>query len=218
MSAYRYIIFDMDGTLVDSAHGVTKAVAYALRHFGIEVSDLAQLNGFVGLPIKDAFMEYYGFPEDKAVAALSKYREKFTVEGLNDNRPFPGIRELLARLKSQGYELLVATCKPEPFARIILDRHRLSEYFMMIGGAEFASGRQRKDDVLRYVLHKRGITDPARAVVVGDRKYDVWAAADLGVDFIGVLWGYGSREELTGAGASQLAPSVAGLASLLTGE
>lgn len=215
MNNYRYILFDMDGTLVDSAAGVTNAVAYALRHFGIAVDNPAQLNAFVGLPIKDAFMEYYGFPEEKAAAALSKYREKFTVEGLHQNKPFPGIRDLLARLKGAGYELLVATCKPEPFARIILDRHGLMSYISMLAGAEFTSGRQHKSDVLEHALHKRGIVQRDRAVVVGDRKYDIRAARQCGVDAVGVLWGYGSREELEEAGADKLAADIPELGAIL---
>ncbi len=215
MERYRYIIFDMDGTLVDSARGVTTAVAHALRHLGVPEGEIRDLNRFVGLPIKDAFIEYYGFAEDKALAALSKYREKFTMDGLYDNLPFPGIRELLQKLKSAGHELLVATCKPESFARIILDRHGLLEYFVMVGGGEFSGPRQKKEAVLQYVLNKRSIADPSQAVTIGDRKYDAQAARALGTDFIGVLYGYGSREEMEREGASRFAEDTAALESML---
>ncbi|MDR2886117.1 MAG: HAD hydrolase-like protein [Rikenellaceae bacterium] len=206
----------MDGTLIDSARGVTSAVAHALCCFGIEPpADLAQLNKFVGLPIRDAFMEYYGFGDAKAAEALIRYREKFSTEGIYDNSAIPGIRELLTRLKREGYELIVATCKPEPFARMILDRLGLLEFFVTVGGTEFSSGRRRKGDVLRYALQKRSIVDVARTAVIGDRCYDIQAAVEAGAASIGVLWGYGTREELEAAGAAHIVSTVAELDELL---
>lgn len=160
-------------------------------------------------------MKYYGFPEEQAKEAIGRYREYFAVTGIFENRVYEGIPELLKNLKAAGKHLLVATSKPELFAIQILEHFHLKEYFDFIGGASMDEVRVRKGDVITYVLDTVTLTDVSAAVMVGDREHDILGAGENRMDSIGVLFGYGSREELEKAGANEIAASVPELEKLL---
>lgn len=211
----RNIFFDLDGTLTDSMPGITRAVQYALRHYGIEAEDLNALRPFVGPPLQDSFREYYGFSEQDARAAVYVFREYYNVKGWMENAPFAGVRELLEELKARGSALYVATSKPDAMARQVLSHFGLTEYFTFIGGATEDGVREKKDDVIRYVMESCGLSDPKTIVMVGDRRHDVEGAHRAGLEAIGVLYGYGSRGELMEAGADWLAETPRALAELL---
>lgn len=215
MDQKKYILFDLDGTLTDPMVGITKSVQYALKSYGIHEPDLNKLLPFIGPPLKDSFMEYYRFPEAQAQEAISRYREYYTVTGIFENRVYEGIGELLAHLKAAGRHLLVATSKPEEFARQILDHFHLTEYFDFIGGASMDEVRVKKGEVIAYVLDTVGLADVSAAVMVGDRKHDILGAKENAMASIGVLFGYGSREELEAAGADAIAATVQELEELL---
>lgn len=210
-----YVLWDLDGTLTDPMTGITRCVQYALQSFGIRVDDLRQLCCFIGPPLMDSFQEYYGLSEEQARQAVEKYRERFSTVGWQENAVYPGILALLQRLCRAGVTSLLATSKPEVFARKILAHFGLEEYFTFIGGATLDNSRSRKDDVIRYVLEANALTDLSRIVMVGDRKYDITGAHAAGLQAIGVLYGYGSREELTQAGADRIATDIPELEALL---
>ena len=207
------ILFDLDGTLTDPKKGITTAFACALRRFGIE-ADPDSLTSVIGPPLKDSFMDLYGFSEEQAIEAIREYRVYFSDRGWAENIPYPGIKELLAGLKEEGRELLLATSKPELFTRRIMDHFGLSPYFTHISAAPMdESDGGKKENVIAAAL--RLASDPAGAVMVGDRSYDIIGAHKNAIPAIGVLYGYGSREELEKAGADRMAESVPDLGELL---
>jgi phosphoglycolate phosphatase len=211
----EYLLFDLDGTLTDPKEGITKSVQYSLRHFGIEVENLDELCCFIGPPLKDSFMEYYGFGEEQAREAIDIYREYFAEKGLYENKAYEGVLDVLQSLLKAGKKLYVASSKPEVFVRKILKHFELDSYFLFMGGADMDETRVKKADVIRYVLKECGITDLDKTVMIGDRKHDVLGAKETGIASVGVLYGYGSRQELTEAGADVLAEKIFDLQNLL---
>ena len=217
MKSYEYILFDLDGTLTDPAVGITTSVAYALKKFGIEVDDISSLNHFIGPPLLDSFMEHYGFSEEKARTAIDYYRARFRVKGLYENVVYDGVENMLREIKNSGREIILATSKPEPFAKEILRHFGLDKYFLFIAGSNFDGTRTAKAEVIEYALESVGVTDKSSAVMVGDRKHDIIGAQKTGLDSIGVLFGYGSREELEAAGATYIAETVEDILKLIMG-
>ena len=200
---YQTILFDLDGTLTDSAPGIIRSVQYALNKYGIEAKD-EDLRAFIGPPLVHSFQNRFGFDHEKALEAVGFYREYFTAGGMFENSVYPGIEELLRKLKRDGRRLVVATSKPELFSRQIIEHFGLEKFFDFIGGAAMDESRATKTEVLAYVLETLR-ADPETAVMIGDRRDDMEAAASLGTDRIGVLYGYGSKEELMKAGAKVFA-------------
>ena len=207
------ILFDLDGTLTDPKEGITKSVQHALQAYGIDEPDLDKLCPFIGPPLSDSFKEYYGFSEAQAREAIGHFHEYFTKQGMFENKVYPGIREMLTRLKDAGLTLAVATSKPEPFAIQILEHFDLLSYFTLVGGADMEEIRVRKGDVIAYTLDRLGTTpEESKVIMVGDRKHDVLGARENGLPCAGVLYGYGSREELEEAGfASYYVDHTAGI-------
>lgn len=198
---YQYYFFDLDGTLTDPGEGITNSVAYALKHFGIEEPDHTKLYPFIGPPLIDSFRKYYGFSEQQADEAVEKYREYFRERGLYENKLYEDIPSVLRRLKESGKTLAVATSKPEIFTEKILQHFDLRQYFDFVGGATLDKTRIRKSDVIAYVIESLGIRDKSQILMIGDRDQDVYGAKANGIACAGVLYGYGSREELENAGA-----------------
>ena len=212
----KYLLFDLDGTLTDPQEGITNSVAYALEQYGIHVEDRTSLNKFIGPPLKDSFMEYYGFQEAQAEEAVWKYRGYFNDDGIFENKVYPGIPKMLRCLKERGKMLIVATSKPTVYAKRILERFELSQYFADVQGSEMDGSRTKKEDVIRYALEQNKITEIDRAVMIGDREHDIIGAKNCGLDSIGVLFGYGSRAELEACGAGRIVDSVEMLEHILS--
>lgn len=212
---YQYLLFDLDGTLTDPGEGITNSVAYALAKFGISVTDKTQLYPFIGPPLVDSFMRYYDFSKSDAEKAVEYYREYFRDKGIFENVPYDGIHGILNKLQASGKTLILATSKPEQFAKRIMEHFDLAPYFYYIAGASMDEQRSEKWDVIRYALDTCGITDLSHTVMIGDRKHDVIGAQKTGLASIGVLWGYGSIEELQTAGATYLVKSPAALLDFL---
>ena len=183
----KYILFDLDGTLSDSAPGITRSVAYALEHFGISEKP-ENLGFFVGPPLIDMFKEKYGFYDVQASEALKHFRIRFEEKGILENSPYEGVENMLSRLYSAGMKLVLATSKPEAFAKTILERYGFDKYFYFIGGASMNErDRIHKDQVIAYVLSECGIEDVSESIMVGDRFHDVEGAALHGITPVGDL-------------------------------
>ncbi|MDF2540245.1 MAG: hypothetical protein K0S76_3266 [Herbinix sp.] len=204
----KYIFIDLDGTITDPKPGITKSVQYALRAFHINIEDLDSLCCHIGPPLKTAFMEFYGFSEEQALEAIVKYREYFAETGIFENEVYEGMESLLARLKAAGKVLIVATSKPEVFARRILEHFGLIGYFDDVCGSTLDDSRSKKEEVIRYAMEKNGVLENTDVVMVGDRMHDIEGAKAVGLASIGVLYGYGSREELEKAGADRICEAV----------
>lgn len=202
---YQHILFDLDGTLTDPGIGITNSVMYALKKFQIEVEDRTTLFKFIGPPLKASFEKYYGFSKEESELALQYYREYFKPKGLYENQVYKGVRELLTELKSRNKTLILATSKPEEYAIEILRHFDLYKYFDFVAGATMDSSRVKKEDVILYALQSYGISDLSSVIMIGDREHDILGAKQVGLDSIGVLYGYGDYEELKGAGATYIA-------------
>ena len=205
---YTYILLDLDGTVTDSMEGITKSIQYALKHFGIEVKDLNDLRKFVGPPLKESLMEFCHFSTDEAEEGIRRYRERFAETGIYENAVYPGMERLLQELNEAGKQVMLATGQPAYYAEKILDHFHLSRYFKFVGGSGLDGSLSHKDEVIRHVLENNDIQDLSDVVMVGDRKHDIIGARNTGIDCIGVLYGYGDREELTQAGAKRIVASV----------
>ena len=205
---YKYLFFDLDGTLTDPAEGITNSVVHALNKWGIEVSDKRELYCFIGPPLSASFKKYYGFSDDEALKCVEYYREYFRDRGIFENRVYGGIPQLLEKLKADGRILVLATSKPEVFAKRILERFDLAKYFDFVAGATLDESRNKKGDVIRYALGLAGVEDLSEVIMIGDREQDVLGAKENHIDSLGVLYGYGDREEHTAAGADHIAEKV----------
>ena len=214
----KYILFDLDGTLTDPGLGITNAVMYALKKFNIEVPERSELYKFIGPPLLESFEKFYGMSSEESQMALQYYREYFKPYGLYENTVYDGIEELLAELKAQGKKLILATSKPEPFAIEILRHFKLDKYFDFIAGATMDEKRVRKADVILYALESCGITDLSSAIMIGDREHDVLGAKEVGLESIGVLYGYGDMPELETAGATYIVENPMNVLGVLSKE
>lgn len=191
----KYILFDLDGTITDPFLGITKSVAYSLNSFGIEVKSLDELKKFIGPPLVDSFQEYYNMTKQQSLQAVEKYREYFSVTGLYENKVYTGIEDMLQALINEGKILYICTSKPHVFAKQILKHFQLEQYFQGIYGSELDGVRNAKKDVIAYCLKQEGLKSQD-CIMVGDRKHDVIGAYENNIKCIGVLYGYGSLEEL----------------------
>lgn len=215
MKKYDYIFFDLDGTISDSAVGIINAAVYAMEQMGTPIGDRERLNKFVGPPLYDLFRDYVGYSQEETERAVKFFRRYYQERGILENTMFPGMDTLLQKLVAAGRKPVLATSKPEPFAKEIITRYGITGYFTFIAGSTMDETRAKKSEVVAYALEACGIEDPSRAVMVGDRFYDVRGAAENGLDCIGVLYGYGTREELETAGAVAVAEDIPALASML---
>ena len=211
---FNTVLFDLDGTLTDPAEGITNSVAYALGRYGITVEDKRSLNCFIGPPLNDSFMKYYGFTAEKAMEAIWVYREYFRDRGIFENEVYEGVNELLGKIRASDRKIVLATSKPEEFAVRILEHFDLMKYFDVVAGASMYEKRNKKGDVIKYAMEKGGFSSE-NAVMIGDREHDIYGAKENGLPSIGVLYGYGDREEHVNAGADFIAETVADIYELL---
>lgn len=214
--SYTTVLFDLDGTLTDPKEGITRCVAHALEAFGIHVEELDTLCPFIGPPLLEGFERFYGFSREDAARAVELYRERFRPVGMFENRVYEGIPALLKALKERGIRVALATSKPQVFACKILEHFDLLAYFDIVVGSELSGARTEKQAVIREVLRQLPPEDRSTAVMVGDRCFDVEGAAAEGLPCVGVLYGYGSAEELKNAAA--VVATVEELTALLIKE
>jgi len=199
---YKNILFDFDGTIIDSKAGITRSAQYALKEFGIIVEDLEELVHFIGPPLKNSFMDRYGFSEQDALQAVKYYRKHFDEHGVFDNTLYPGIVELLKKLHSEGRLLFIATAKPTIYTEQILDKYNLRHLFTYVCGANLDGTRTNKTEIIKTVIDETQIS-LEDTVMVGDRKYDIIGAHNNKIDSIAVGYGFGSEDELMAANPTQ---------------
>lgn len=216
----RYILFDLDGTLTDPQLGITTCVQHALESFGIHEPDRTKLEKFIGPPLLDSFMEYYGFSKEEAQRAIKIYRERFQEVGLFENEIYPGIEHMLRTLYKRGFILAVASSKPTVFVERILEHFRIKQYFKVIVGSELDGRRSEKEEVVQETLRQlfRGRVCTEEVYMVGDRLYDVVGAHRHKIECIGVAYGYGGLEELKECKADYIVESVGELEDFLLRE
>lgn len=232
----KYVLFDLDGTLTDPMEGITRCVQYALAAAGIEEPNLQKLTPFIGPPLKESFMEFYGFSEEEAEKAVAKYRERFRDTGIFENVIYDGIPGMLATLQEAGMTLAVASSKPEVFVNRILKHFSIDSYFDVVVGSELDGRRTDKKEVVAEALSRlygREKADEGKQTsmdvkqmaekhkytyMVGDRKFDIIGAKSEGLISVGVTYGYGSVEELEAEQPDYLAESVERLQEILLGS
>lgn len=212
------ILFDLDGTLTDSAPGIINSIRYALEKHGLDVPEENELRKFVGPPLKEQFQKVFGLSDAEGEEMVASYREYYSTKGIYENRVYEGIPEMLSRLRKAGVRLMMATSKPEKYARIIAEHFRFAEYFEYMGGACMDGTRTDKYAVIEYVLDTCKVTDRDHVVMVGDRSHDMVGAKRAGIHSLGVLYGYGSREELEESGAELFAETPEEAADILLDE
>ena len=196
------IFFDLDGTLTDPKPGITGSIQYALQKLELPVPSQDELTWCIGPPLRASFVTLLG-GETLADRAVALYRERFADTGLYENSVYPDIEHILAALRATPRRLFVATSKPRVFAERIIDHFGLSSYFEQIFGSELDGTRVNKGDLLAYAIETTGV-DPSQALMIGDRSHDIVGAKSNGMRGVGVLYGYGSEDELIAAGASHL--------------
>ena len=208
---YDTVIFDLDGTLTESEPGITKSVQYALEQMNRPPLDAATLRRFIGPPLRESFIAVAGMAEDEADEAVRIYRERFSTVGWMENSVYEGIAPLLRALKAGGAYVAIATGKPEVFSRKIIDYFGLAPYIDRLEAITLSDHHADKVALVRRALPERY----ERACMVGDRAGDMEGALGNGIDGIGALYGYGTREELENAGARFIAASVNALRDIL---
>lgn len=210
----KYILFDLDGTLTNPYEGITKSVQYALSSFGIDEKQ-ENLKRFIGPPLTYAFKDYYGFDDESTAQAIKKYRERFSQKGIYENDLYEGIPELLDKLKKSGKEIILATSKPIEFSERIIEHFNLTKYFSFMAGSTLKGERDTKAQVIEYALSRMGITDLSQVVMIGDREHDIIGAKANNIESIGILYGFGDREEFEKVGAEYICDTIKDLEKLL---
>lgn len=208
-------LFDLDGTLTNPKEGIIRCVQYALEGFGIHEPDADKLICFIGPPLLDSFKEFYGMSGDDAQKAVARYRERFTVTGIYENKLFPGIPEMLACLKAEGKTIVLATSKPIEFALRILEHFDILKYFDETVGADMHGPLNAKSDIIRCAAERLGDENTGRMVMVGDREMDISGAKENGIISVGVGFGFAAENELEKAGADYIAKTPQELKKLL---
>lgn len=215
---YKFILFDLDGTLTDPKLGICSAVQYALKKHGIDEPNLDKLEPFIGPPLIETFMERYDFTLEEARAATADYREYFEPKGIFENVVYDGIPELLKSLKDNGRILAVASSKPEVFVERILKHFEIYEYFNVVCGSLLNETRTKKEEVVEETLKRLseyGEVTTGNCAMVGDRKYDVTGGKAFNLSTVAVRFGYAQGNELEEAGPDHIADTVADLGKIL---
>ncbi len=209
--AVKYVLFDLDGTLTDSALGITNCAMYALDKFDIHPKNREELLPYIGAPLSYSFSTFHGLSPKQTAQAVAYYRERFSAVGWRENEVYDGIPEFLNELRGRGVTLMVATSKPEEFTHRILNHFGLAENFAFVAGSTLDGQRSEKADVIAHIQQVYPDINHENTIMVGDRRFDVIGAHDSGLSVVGVLYGYGDREELEAAGADYIAASISSL-------
>lgn len=212
---YSILMLDLDGTLMDSGEGIMRCARHALGKMGVDVEDWRTLRFFVGPPLEDSFKEFYGFSDGKAHEAVMAYRERYFTVGRLEQKPYDGVMEFLAELKSMGITLCLATSKMMSQSVFVTEHFGLAPYLDYIFARDNEGKLHTKADVIQSGLDTLGVKDKGQVLMVGDRKFDIIGARECGLDSAGMLWGYGDSEELEKAGATYICKDYAELLDII---
>lgn len=203
MKKWDYILFDLDGTIIDSREGITNCIRYALREMGLPIPEEEVLLQFIGPPLVQGFQENISMNQEDAMQATAKYRERYRDIGLYEAVVYEGVDKVLSYLKEQGIKIALATSKPEEFAVRILKHFHLAQYFDVMTGATLDGKRNTKEAVIQEALSRLCVTDDKKekVLMIGDRKYDILGAESCGIASLGVYYGFAEEGELEEAGA-----------------
>jgi phosphoglycolate phosphatase len=215
---YQYVLFDLDGTITKSDRGIYNALAYTMQQHNLPPIPQKEKHLFIGPPLHSSFMNIFHVSMEEADSMVHTYREYYSAKGKFESELYEGIPTLLKELKKAGYTVALATSKIITFVNEILNHFDIYNYFDVISGADLSAESSDKSLIIHNALTRCGVTDKAQAVMVGDRLYDIQGAKNNGIDSIGVLYGYGSREELKTAGATHLAETVSALLHMLVSD
>jgi len=215
LKQYTVILFDLDGTIIDPKIGVINSVKYALNCMKIEYNQTDSFEKFIGPPLEQSFQKFYSLSESQARDAVEFYRINYKKSGIEKNHLYIGIKELIQDVAKQNILLYVATSKPTSFAIKILRHYQLADYFEEIVGSNLDLTRTAKKEIIEYILTKYPNIDPNSCVMIGDRKYDIIGAQNNQIDSIGVLYGYGSYEEMKEVKPTYIAETIADLRKIL---
>ena len=220
---YRYVFFDLDGTLTQSEFGILAAAIRALKHFGIEIPNDEALKKFIGPPLYVSFHDLYGLSDEDSQEAIRIYRDYYVKKGVYQAPLYPGITEMLKKLKDAGCTLMITTSKPETLAVTVVQNVGIFDFFDGIIGPSLDEHDPNKSILIRRAMEKlepdKEISSSKewlqKCLMIGDRFYDIEAAREVGIDSIGVLYGYGTKEELSEAGATYLVEEVPGISDMI---
>lgn len=220
----KVILFDLDGTIMNTKEGITKCAAYALEYFGIKVPDVDKLDFFIGPPLHKSFQEFYGFNEENAEKATAKYRERYKDLGVFECEPYDGMLEVIEKLAGMGYHLGVATSKPEFFAIQIMEKYNLMQYFETVTGSLLDNSRSEKQQVIEECFCRMKVGElygnqyhKQEVIMVGDRKHDIIGAKQTGIESLGVTFGFAREGELLEAKADYIADTPDEIISIIEG-
>ena len=196
MARYDYVIFDFDGTVVDTGEGIVKSLQYSFEQMGREIPDMSDLKKFIGPPIHYSYTHFYGVSEDEVGEYIKKYRERYKIKGIYESVLYDGMKELLSELRSRGVKLGIASSKPEHLIYSVADYLKITDMFDAIVGVKIDdSNHSTKTGLVLDAMKKQGAKDKSRVLMVGDRCFDIDGASGAGVKSCGALWGYGNEEE-----------------------
>ena len=211
----KAILFDLDGTLIDSSEGITRSAQYALAHYGIDEPDLKKIYFFIGPPLMNTFMNHYGFSKEKAVEAVAVYRERYQDTGIFECSLYPGVKECIEELKKRGYMIGMASSKPEVSCKRILEHFGILELFDDVVGATFDGKIDTKEEVLNEVMRRWSDIPREEMCLIGDTMFDIEGANKVGVPSIAVSFGFGNVDEMLKAGAKTVVDDLRELPDVL---
>ena len=198
LDKYKYLFFDLDGTLVDTGEGIINSVFYCAEKLDIKGVTYDVAKQFVGPPLVDSFMKHFGFDKEKATLCAKTFREYYADKGKFECEAYENMIDVLKELKNRGYVLYVATSKPTVFAQEILDKLEMSQYFVEVVGSNLDNTRSKKVEVINYIIEKYDL-NPNQCLMIGDKNSDINGAKQANIDSLGVLYGYGDYEEISNA-------------------
>ena len=211
----KNVLFDLDGTLIDSREGIINGFTYALNAFDIEVTDRKFMEQFIGPPLDESFSKYYKFDKNQTEKAVKKYREYYSVEGVYLNKLYDGMKELIEDLHKNSRKVILATAKPLEFSKRILEQHNILQYFDFLSAYMLDGTRTTKSDIIKYALDNTDNMKFEECIMVGDRYYDIEGAKENYIPTIGVTYGFGTEKELKDAGATYIAHDIDELKQIL---
>ena len=204
MKDYKYYLFDFDGTLCDTTEGIFNSIIYSLDCYGIKEDDVEKLRYFVGPPLFESYKKIYGVSDEDAQWLIDKYRERYRQKAAEESEIYEGIKQMLERLKQDGKKIAIASSKPIYFVEEISRYHDIYKYYDFVSAEDFKNNHSSKRDLINACLDFFGNPDKAEVIMVGDRCYDIDGANAVGLDSAGAVYGFGTEEELTKAGATHI--------------